>query len=60
MKTKTTKYVVQFQDEKGIFQDDLDYFRRSDANYHYDSLRAIETSASILKRTVIIDEVIVS
>ena len=60
MKTKTTKYVVQFQDEKGVFQDDLEYRRRGDANDHYDALKAVDPSARILKRTVTIDEVIVS
>ncbi len=60
MKTKTTAYVVQFQDEKGIFQDDLEYDNPVDACDHYEALKAVDPSARILKRTVIIDEVIVS
>ncbi len=60
MKTKTTKYVVQLQNEKGIFQDDLEHESMTLARDHYDALKAIDPSARILKRTVTIDEVIVS
>lgn len=63
MKTKTTKYVVQFKaDIKGAymaFVDDAEYDFKRDANDHYDALKAADPSARILKRTVIVDEVIV-
>ncbi len=60
MKTKTTKYVVQFQDEKGIFQDDLEHDSKKSANEDFKVFRELHPATRIIKRTVTIDEVIVS
>ena len=60
MKTKMTKYVVQFQTIAGSWIDDAPYDSKSDANDHYEALKVADPSARILKRTVTIDELIVS
>jgi hypothetical protein len=64
MKTKTTKYVVQFRaDIKGAymaFMDDATYDYKRDASDHFRDLKAVDPSTRVIKRTVTIDEVIVS